>query len=200
MSDSDSRPPITLSPVERQTLLLQHQILTYLEPDEADHHKRMVEVLSQGYTLEYENLFTPYDELPTDDCEVVVKILTMFRVIKASLSALPAPEQDALTGDYECVVAFRGFDGNDSLESKMLGYVSFLQSTGRWTELRQDVEAADGGNSHTRMLPRYRAMLSEYRTAWDEVMKDGPSIRYQLNHEQLRRITTARPGLHTDWL
>ncbi len=188
----DLRPPALLSPVERQTLILLHQVLEHLDSNEADYHKQMVEVLTEGFTLEYEKVFSPYSELPRDDCKLVFDILDMFRVMKASLAELEESERDRLIADYRYVLTFQGFDGNDAREGKMASYVTYLQSTDRWTDLREDVQAADGGNSHTLMLRRYEAMLGVFEPIWDEVVCNprGPRA-YRLDAEQLRQVAES---------
>ncbi len=157
MKDSqydDLQPPASLTPVDRQQLILLHKVLEHLDVDEADYHRRMSEVLTQGFTLEYESVLSPYAELPRSDCRLVMDVLDMFRVIKASLAKLDSAERDPLVAEYEFVLRFQGFDGNDAREGKMGSYVTYLQSTGRWSDLQEDVDAADGGNSHSLMLDR----------------------------------------------
>jgi uncharacterized protein YfbU (UPF0304 family) len=191
MSDYDDlRPPTSLSPFERQTLALQHQILALLDEDEADYHRRMQEVVTQGFTAEYEDLFTPYSELPRDDCLLVFDILDMFRVMKASIGELDGAERDALLADHKFALYFQGFDGNDAREGKMASYVDYVQATGRWTELAEDVKAADGGNSHSLMLDSYQAMLDAYRPVWKEAVRGGGG-RSLLTAEQLRQIAES---------
>lgn len=164
MSDYDDlSAPTSLSPFERQTLALQHQILSHLDKGEAEYHRRMQEVLTQGFTAEYGNVFSPYSELPHDDCRLLYDILDMFRVMKASIGELDQAERDALLADHKYALYFQGFDGNDAREGKMASYVDYLQATDRWTELTEDVKAADGGNSHSLMLGRYQAMLGVFR-------------------------------------
>ncbi len=188
----DLRPPASLSPVERQTLLLLHQVLAHLDVNEADYHRRMTEVLSQGFTIEYESVFTPYAELPWDDCKLVFDILDMFRVMKASLAELGESDRSELLADYKYVLVFQGFDGNDAREGKMASYVTYLQSRDRWTDLREDVEAADGGNSHRPMLSRYEAMLNVYQPIWDEKMHNFRPRESLLDVEELRRVAESR--------
>ena len=53
---------VSLTPVERQTLLLLHQVLARVDSGEADYHEKMVEILNEGFTIEYENVFTPHPE------------------------------------------------------------------------------------------------------------------------------------------
>ncbi len=185
---NDLQPPASLAPVDRQKLILLHKILEHLDDSEAAYHRQMGEVLTQGFTLEYESVFSAYSELPRSDCKLVMDVLDMFRVIKASLGTLDPAEKDALLAECEFALRFQGFDGNDAREGKMGSYVTYLQDTDRWTELQEDVEAADGGNSHARMLHRYVAMLEVYRPLWEG---SGYGRRH-LTVEQLRRIAEAR--------
>lgn len=186
----DLSAPTSLSPFERQTLALQHQILSHLDENEADYHQRMQEVLTQGFTAEYGNVFSPYSELPYDDCRLLYDILDMFRVMKASVAELDEAERDALLADHKYVLFFQGFDGNDAREGKMASYVDYLQATDRWTDLVEDVKAADGGNSHSLMLGRYQAMLDVYHPVWREKMS-AAEMRH-LNADELRRIAESR--------
>lgn len=196
MNDSkydDPQPP-ALAPVDRQQLILLHKVLEHLDVDEADYHRRMSEVLTEGFTLEYESVFSAYAELPRSDCKLVMDVLDMFRVIKASLAKLDPAEHDPLMTEHEFALRFQGFDGNDAREGKMGSYVTYLQSTSRWSDLQEDVDAADGGNSHSLMLNRYVARLEVYRPLWEENLRSpgrGPR-RHHLDIEQLRLIAEAR--------
>lgn len=153
----------------------------------------MSEVLTQGFTLEYESVFSAYAELPRSDCKLAMDVLDMFRVIKASLEKLDPAEHDPLLAEHEFALRFQGFDGNDAREGKMGSYVTYLQSIDRWSDL-QDVDAAEGGNSHALMLDSYVAMLEVYRPLWEENRRSpgrGPG-RHHLDVEQLRQIAEAR--------
>lgn len=186
----DLSAPTSLSPFERQMLALQHQILSYLNEGEADYHCRMQEVLTQGFTAEYGDVFSPYSELPYDDCRLLYDVLDMFRVMKASIGELDEPERDALLADHKYALSFQGFDGNDAREGKMASYVDYLQATGRWTDLTEDVKAADGGNSHMIMLGRYQGMLEVFRPIWKDAMRGGG--RSLVTAEQLRQIAESQ--------
>ncbi|MDA8073392.1 MAG: YfbU family protein [Actinomycetota bacterium] len=191
MSDYDDlSAPTSLSPFERQALALQHEILSHLDKDEADYHRRMQKVLTQGFTAEYADVFSPDSELPHDDCRLLHDILDMFRVMKASIGELDDAERDALLADHKYDLCFQGFDGNDAREGKMASYVDYLQATDRWTDLAEDVKAADGGNSHSLMLGRYEGMLRVFRPIWKEAVRGGgPAV---LTAEQLRQIAAGR--------
>jgi len=190
----DLQPPASLAPVDRQQLILLHKVLEHLDVHEADYHRRMSEVLTQGFTLEYESVFSAYAELPRSDCKLVMDVLDMFRVIGASLVKLDPAERDPVVAEHEFALRFQGFDGNDAREGRMGSYVTYLQSTDRWSDLQEDVDAADGGNSHSRMLDRYVAMLEVYRPLWEGNLRSpgrGPG-RHHLDVEQLRQIVEAR--------
>jgi uncharacterized protein len=187
----DVRPPVSLTLVERQTLQLLHEILQHLDADEADYHRQMVEVLAEGFTMEYEKVFTPFSELPKDDCRLVFDILDMFRVIKTSLGDLEESERDVLLADYEQELTFRGFDGNDARESRMASYVAYLLATGRWTDLREDVQSADHGNSHWPTLSTYTTMLRTYQPIWDELVRNRREPRFRLTVDELRQVAAS---------
>jgi len=197
MNDSqydDLRPPASLTAVDRQQLILLHNIMEYLDVDEAEYHRRMRKVLTEGFTLEYEYVFSTYAELPRTDCTLVMELLDMFRVIKASLASLEPAADDNFVGEHQWALRFRGFDGNDAKEGKMGSYVAYLLSTDRWGDLQEDVDAADGGNSHSRTLDGYVAMLAVYRPFWEKNLH-SPRGDLRLDHlsvEQLRQIAEAR--------
>ena len=57
-------------------------------------------------------------------------------------------------------VKFKGFDGNDSLELKMMLYGrGLVLEEGLWDEFRPVFER-DGGNSHHPMLGKYKESLA----------------------------------------
>jgi uncharacterized protein YfbU (UPF0304 family) len=191
LSDYDNlNAPTSLSPFERQTLAFHHQILSYLDASEADYHRRMREALNQGFTAEYGGVFSLSSELPYDDCLLLHNILNMFRVIKDSIGALDEAEREALLADHKYTLCFRGFDGNDARESKMSRYVDYLQTTGRWTDLTEDVKAAGGGNSHAPMLAKYQSMLGVFRPISKEAVRGGGHAL--MTAEQLRQIAESR--------
>lgn len=191
MQDEDGRStPASLSPSERQVLALLHQILSYLDEDEADYHRRMQEVLSRGFTAEYPDVVSADPELSYADCRLVGDLLDMFRVMKASIEKLDEAERAALEADHRDVLRFQGFDRNDAREGKMASYVDHLQERGRWTDLIEDVKAADGGNSHVPMLARYESMLRVLRPMWEEAVSGG--MQALLTAEQLRQIAGSR--------
>ncbi|WP_313679844.1 YfbU family protein, partial [Corynebacterium stationis] len=51
-------------------------------------------------------------------------------------------------------------------------YVGYLVETCRWEEQKEFLQT-QGGNSHTEMLPTYRAMLAEFKPAWRKAASRG---------------------------
>ena len=87
----DRSAPSSLPKRDRLHLSLLHRIAQMLEPDdgEADYHGSMIDVLQRGYTGGYYREFDSIDdELSLNDCELVLDILNMFRVVKSSLISL----------------------------------------------------------------------------------------------------------------
>lgn len=157
--------PTSLTMYERRMLALQHKILASLagEPveEDGDYHVSRVEVLDAGYTAEYSEEFLALEsELSRRDSGLVWDILDMFRFLKDSAERLGLdPVPPALT--------FRGFDANDSFESRLRRYAQFLISTGRWTDMAEHFDRAhEDGNSHMPMLATYRRMLDVFQPIW----------------------------------
>ena len=116
----------------------------------------------------------------------------MFRVIKYSIQDLGRHgwEQTGVV-DAEYYGSFRGFDYQIDLESKLAGYVDYLVETCRWEEQKEFLQT-QGGNSHSEMLPTYRAMLAEFKPAWRKAASRG--ARSNLNAKEISRVLLAAPG------
>jgi uncharacterized protein YfbU (UPF0304 family) len=164
--------PNSLTMVERQMLMLQHQILAKLAgaelDDDADYHARQVDTLAGGYTGEYSDEFIALKaELSPRECELVWDILDMFRVLKASIAHVGVREVELLDEHAVRALTFRGFDANDSFESRLLGYSRHLISAGRWEDLAEHFDRAhEDGNSHFPALATYRRMLDAFQPIW----------------------------------
>lgn len=168
--------PSSLPKRDRLQLSLLHRIVQMLESDEfeADYHGSMIDVLRHGYTGEYgEEFISISDELSLSDCKLVWDILDMFRMIKASVDHLGIEKIRALDERAEHALTFRGFDLNDSLEGRMLGYAVHLIEHDRWQGLAEHFDDLhEGGNSHAPMLETYKRMLDVYRPIWADII-DG---------------------------
>lgn len=141
-----------------------------LADGDAGSHLRAAEALEHGYTAEYPDLFVAMEpELSDQACDLVHEILTMFRVLQFAWSQLAPDEQQAIERSEryaQDMLSFRGFDANDPVESRLLGYARYLLSKGLYVDLRETFAAHDNGNSHARQLGLYQRLLAAYRPLW----------------------------------
>lgn len=191
--------PRSLTLVERSILVLQHEILTQLhadDHDEVENHLRMVDVLTSGFTGEYDSVFSSIDsEISRRDCVLVWNLLDMFQVLTSSLSRLDDEEKAAVGEHAEHALAFRGLDFNDSREARLARYAKFLIGDGRWEELAEAFDANhEGGNSHMPLLATYQRMLDAFEPIWKGKISDysmSHGDRFVLNLDELRTVYAA---------
>jgi uncharacterized protein len=192
--------PVHLSPVERRILSLQHEILAKLDPDLEQYHRLRSEALDAGYAAEYAEEFVGVEPgLTVRDCEFVQDVLDMFRILEASTDRLGPAAIDGLGMHAGALLAFRGFDANDPVEGRMLGYARHLLGTDRWTDLAVYFDKQhDGGNSHRRTLPTYRRMLETYEPLF-KAKTEGRGLdpdQYLFNPDELAAV--ARAAIYPD--
>lgn len=192
-------PPESLRIADRQVLSLLHRILARVLPEDAndvdgntkDQLKR-AEVLESGFTGEYWKEFVGFStELSKRDCNRVLDILDMFRVITYSIKRLEeqgTPVDEDLAYDLE----FKGFDYSDGLEGHMASYVEFVMGDDRWTELQPQLKRNDDGNSHHKVLDCYLRMLAEHRRIKDSRGRGFRLEDYLLSREELEQIAAAK--------
>ena len=193
----DEPPPETMRLADRQVLAMLHRILARVLPEDAndadgdaDFQLERARLIEWGFTGEYWREVAGFrTELSKRDCDRVLDILDMFRVITYSIKRL---EEQGTPVSESCVLEFQGFDFRDGLEGHMASYVKFLMSDGRWGELQPQVDRNDGGNSHHRMLDTYLRMLAEHRRIMDSRGRGFRRDDYLLSLEELEQIAAAR--------
>lgn len=196
--------PQSMSAVERRTLALQHEILSHLtaEPDEdeggweAEYHRRMVEVLTAGWTAEYSTMFVAMQpEMTRRESSLVHDILEMFTTVERSVERLSDESRASLGEHAEHALTFRGFDFNDAQEGRLASYAHYLIKTDRWQSLASRFDAKhEHGNSHFPVLASYERMLSVWRPMWEKkIATYGGPNDYLFTPEELRQIKDAWP-------
>lgn len=185
--------PRTMSKPDRHVLVLLHEILQQLAPDEAEYHRRQAEVLARGYTGNYDDEFVGIDdELALADCRLLWDILDMFRVLKASIADIGDEALARIGEDAEIALTFAGFDLSDEREGQMLGYARHLVDNDRWTDLAEHFDAThDRGNSHLPLLSSYQHMLEAFQPIWRDVVHAGGRRRYVLSEAELAQVVEA---------
>lgn len=198
--------PKSLSMLDRQVLVLQHEILKRLSTeagytDEAQHHDERIEVLRQGFTTEYHHEFIGiHEELTPAEGALVMEILDMFFAIETALDRLGDQVLAELGDGAEHTLRFRGFDFNDPRESRLAGLAEHLVTRGRWSGLAYHFDDEhEGGNSHMPVLPVYRRMLLGYQAVVAERKAregTGSFSTHLFDVSDLQKILDAaeRPG------
>jgi uncharacterized protein YfbU (UPF0304 family) len=160
-----------LTPVERWMLSNQFRILEALYPDEAESYAEAREAIENGYELQYDLLSQHISEdvMSVEDCNEVIDILNMFRVLKFSYEDLD-DKSEIDEGDIE----FGGFDGNH--EGKQMAFTRHFCGSG---ESYAELNRSGGFNSHWPMLDRYRQMLAEWKKSANQ---------HRLTKEDIQRI------------
>ena len=195
----DEPAPESMRIADRQMLSLLHRILARVLPEnandddgDADYQLKRARMIESGFAGEYWQEVAGFStELSKRDCGRVLDSLDMFRVITFSIKRLEE-QGTTVSEDAACGLEFQGFDFNDGLESHMASYVEFLVNGGRWTELRQQLDRNDGGNSHCRMLDTYMRMLAEHRRIMDSRGRGFRRDDYLLSMDELEQIAAAR--------
>jgi uncharacterized protein YfbU (UPF0304 family) len=198
--------PKSLSMLDRQLLVLQHEILKRLgtnadDADEVEHHEKRIEVLQQGFTTEYHREFIAInDELTPADGALTMEILDMFSTIEAALDRLGDPALAELGEGAEYTLRFAGFDHNDAQESRLAGLAEHLVKSGRWSGLAYHFDDEhEGGNSHMPVVSRYRRMLLGYQAVVAErKAREGAGAfsvqRFEISDLQKILDAARRPG------
>lgn len=201
VAPSSSGAPRSLTLVQRRLLSMQHEILSQLRADddaEVSYHRKMIEVLTRGFSGEYDSAFSTIEpELSRRECALVWDLLDMFRVLKSSLSQLDVDEVAAVGEHSKHALTFRGFDFNDSRESRLASYAKYLVEDDRWEELAEHFDAThEAGNSHAPMLATYERMLDVFKPIWQARKSDysrGYGDRFVLNLDELKKVYAAWP-------
>lgn len=169
--------PDSLDAVTRHQLALLHRILAHVvgvEDSGVDEQElARAEVLEQGYVEEYSNEFFAIEpELSRRESDWVQDVLEMFENLESSFHALTATERTSLGEHAEHRVTFDGFDLNDRLESRLLGYTNYLIAQGRWEPLAKHL-TRDRGNSHSPRYDVYDRMREVYLPIWKIKLREG---------------------------
>ena len=199
----DDTTPSSLSAVERRRLAMLHEVLALLTATdeegggwESQYHRNMVEVLSFGYTAEYYKTFQMIQPEMTDrECSLVHDILEMFTQIERSVEELSDAERASLGEHSDHALTFRGFDFNNSQESRLASYAHYLIKDGKYESMADRFDAKhERGNSHMPTLATYQRMLSVWHPIWKQKLENwgGPN-NYLFSVDELREIMAAWP-------
>lgn len=168
---------------DRFIIANQLKILEALYPEEAGSYAIQRTAFEDGYESHYSWAMEHISEntLSEEETKEVVDTLDMFRAIRRCYAELPDK-----TGIDEYSVKFRGYDGNDRVESKLLGYARyFVVELNRFQEVLEEQGDHFDFNSHGEMRGVYQRMLD----VWKRL---PPEQRHRLTKDQIVSITQAQ--------
>ena len=155
---------INLTEKDRLFLSNQYLILDKLYP--GDGYDKLRLIAESGYINHYGDLFRSiYKELAVKDARFVLDVLDMYRSI--IFSYIELKKSGAIKELKDSDVNFPGFDGNDDLEARMLGYTAFfIEDMHRYEEIKERNHT--NFNSHRSVYSEYKAKLSK----WKDIVGD----------------------------
>lgn len=187
--------PRSMSMLDRRVLVMLHQILERVDPDEeSGDHARQIRALERGFTDEYDFEFGGMEpELPLSECALVHDILEMYTVLEHSIGQLGERAEVELGAGARHVLEFSGFDLNHPRESRLLSYARHLIRTERWENMAWHFDDKhERGNSHMPRVEMYQRLLSAYRSIVERKSAEGLSIdAYRFTADDLRDVLAA---------
>ncbi|QFI53728.1 YfbU family protein [Aeromonas simiae] len=166
---------MNMSHTERLILSNQYEILSKLNPEQADVYQRAKTIIERGYCLQLLELEKSFGHLERDTCQEVIDTLEMHHAMMVSFENLPTTEQAEFT---PARFKFNGY--SRSQERELADYVCFLLEVDkRFPEVDCPCEEL---SSDIAMRDKYQRMLAAWR--------DCPRS-YKLSIQELRKILNA---------
>lgn len=168
---------IRLSIKERLQVSFQLKILEELYPDEATDYRNYRIAIENGYTYNYQDIFSIIqEEMPENKCKEVLNILNMYRGIIFSYFELY--NNNINKNIRKEHIRFPGFDGQ-SETSQLLYTEYYLNDLRRYQEISS--LSNEGYDSHREMLPTYLKMLEK----WEAI---DNSLRYKMSESEIMEL------------
>lgn len=163
----------------------QLKILEALYPGEASYYSQCRTAFEEGYEDHYSWAMENIDSstLNSDDTKEVRDTLDMYRAIYFY-------RRDHGQGGFnEFALKFQGYDGNDSVENKLMGYARyFVADLQRFSEVLETQGEHFDFNSHQEMRGKYQRMLA----IWLDIPAGVDlGCRHNLTAEQVAQILDA---------
>ena len=166
----------TLSRARAADACHQLRILEKVDSENAESYKKDREIITRGYTIEYEDVFTEiYDEMSVEECRYVYDVLDLYRVLIRSYDELK--DKEGLSPDD---VKFQGFDANN--ESKRWAFAEYLKKEGRWTETLTGYL-----NSHSMStMSLYPKMLERFEPIREQILNSHSN--WIITADQIKKV------------
>ena len=168
-----------LDQFQRTVLANQYRILQQLEALQKGGPKGewdlKLEAVERGYEAHY-----PYetgDPVTDEECAEVTEVLRLYRALRQGFDRLSPQEKQ---GIEEQRLSFEGWDLNDPIEGRFIGYVDYLGKLNNFAGSNNDQN--DQGNSHSANREWYRRMVAARMRSADPV---------KLTRDDILRILSA---------
>lgn len=163
----------------------QLKILEALYPDEAKSYAQARTAFEEGYETHYdwvmEHIST--ETLNPEMTKEVIDTLDMYRAIYFYA------RKHGEDGFNKYDIRFKGYDGNDPMECRLLGYARyFVVELGRFSEILEEQGEHFDFNSHMEMRGKYLKMLAVWKSLPGGVQEGQ---RHNLTRQQLESILNA---------
>ncbi|CUB44699.1 MULTISPECIES: YfbU family protein [Bacillus] len=152
---------------QRAILINQMEILKRLDPQSEAEYERNIEVLYNGYSHFYEEIFGHIeDEFSPEITRKVFDVLTMYRALYFGFKNLTSEEQEEISEED---VLFQGFDGNEEPDHYCFAN-HVVKEAGLYSEMEDLIkEGKIEMNSHRNRVRYYNELLSR----WTKVREDA---------------------------
>ncbi|MCK6164043.1 YfbU family protein [Bacillus pumilus] len=146
---------------EQRTILInQMEILKRVDPQNSDEYERKIEVLYNGYSYYYSDIFGDIEEeFSPDITRKVFDVLNMYRNLYFSFNSLTSEEQEEISEED---VLFQGFDGNEEIN-----HYCFAKHVVNTEEIYPEIsnlikKGKVEMNSHRNIVGYYNDLLSRW--------------------------------------
>lgn len=180
-----------LTKFERLQLINQFSILKELSDDEftKDDFETKIKILENGFERRYADL-TDYlsEPMAEEECVFVNDVLDFYEDVHFSFNKLDDKDK---TDVLNRKVKFKGFDLNDSRQSRLYSYADFMiNDYGGWNYLKQLVDNNEIEiNSHGSEVPesQLKGYLERYKTVRNNKLSNH-NVKDYLTKEELESI------------
>lgn len=168
-----------LDQFQRTVLANQYRILQKLEALQKGGPKGdwdlKLEALERGYEAEYP--LEKGDPVTDAECEEVTEVLRLYRALRQGFARLSDADKKGIDEEK---LKFEGWDLNDPVEGRFIGYVDHLAKLNQFKGSNN--QENDEGNSHSENREWYRRMVKARKQSADPA---------ELTRDDILRILSA---------
>jgi uncharacterized protein YfbU (UPF0304 family) len=162
---------MNLTKSERLILLNQHKILEKLDKEESEYHKKMQDIMQNGYDCD----LAVYDPIPEGTETEVYKTLQMFLILNDSYSKLSEEEKKNIPIRE---IQFQGYDGNAN--DGCYGFLLHIEKYKLCSYLRKI--SSEIAISESYNMPDTRVDYQQKLARWEAFDRPSPMSKEEILH------------------